>query len=118
MTRILRCLSFRFRHSACSATCCFCIFMQGWSYWKVFCKLLNFNTLKSAFQKFNFRTLKVELLAPKTSTFASQNFNFWKVKVQLHIYTPFSVCLYGACFGGYSHRIHVILLALFFGNMV
>ena len=84
----------------------------------VFCKFLNFNTLKSAFQKFNFRTLKVELLASKTSTFASQNFNFWKVKVQLHIYTPFSVCLYGVCFGSYFHRIHVILLALFFGNMV
>ena len=30
--------------------------------------------------------------------------NFWKVKVQLHIYAPFSACLYRMCFGENKHQ--------------
>ena len=46
--------------------------MQGMQFGWAFCKLLCFNALSMRFQKFN----------------------FWKVKVQLYVYAPFSVCLY------------------------
>ena len=68
MTRILRCLSFHFVHSTRRAVCRFCIFMQGWKDWRAFCKVLYFNTLRSAFQKLNFCVLKVQLSSPKSST--------------------------------------------------
>ena len=32
----------------------FCIFMREWSDGREFCKFLEFNTLRYAFQKFNF----------------------------------------------------------------
>ncbi len=48
--------------------------MQSQYDYCVLCKLLNFNALENAFQKWH----------------------FWKAKVQLHIYTPVPVYLYGA----------------------
>gem|GEM_PF-2456898 len=37
------------RHSTRLAICRFCIFIQEWSDWVVFCKLLDFKMLSSAF---------------------------------------------------------------------
>ena len=70
--------------------------MQSQYDYCVLCKLLNFNTLENAFQKCHFCTPKGELLGAERGTFASQKWHFWKAKVQLHIYTPVPVYLYGA----------------------